>query len=87
MIRHYYATIDREKTNKTILIIADSVTLLNNIIDYVNNYTNATIYAERIPSKTAKQLRYKPFTKQVAFYKFSSKIYDKLDQKIKWLML
>lgn len=87
MIRHYYATIDREKTNKTVLIIADSVTLLDNIIDYVNNNTNTTIYAERIPSKTAKQLRYKPFTKQVAFYKFSTKIYDRLERKIEWLML
>ena len=87
MIRHYYATIDREYSHKTVLIIADSVTLLNNIIDYVNNDTNAATYAERIPSKTAKKLRYEPFVKQVAFFKFSTKIYDRLDQKIKWLML
>lgn len=87
MIRHYYATIDREYSHKTVLIIADSVTLLNNLIDYVNNHTNTTIYAERIPSKTAKQLRYEPFVKSVALYKFSTKIYERLDRKIDWLML
>lgn len=87
MIRHYYATIDREYSHKTVLIIADSVTLLNNLIDYVNNHTNPTIYAERIPSKIAKKVKYEPFTKQVAFYKFSTKIYDRLDRKIHWLML
>lgn len=87
MIRHYYATINREYSHKTILIIADSVTLLENIIDYVNNYTNSPTFAEKIKSKTANKIKTEPFTKQVGCFRYSRKNYDKINKAIEWLML
>lgn len=87
MIRHYYATINREYSHKTILIMADNVTLLDNIIDYVNNYTNTPTYAEKTPSKTANKIKTEPFTKQVGCFRYSRKNYDKIDKAIEWLML
>lgn len=87
MIRHYYATINREKSHKTIIIMADNVILLENIIDYVNNYTNYTVFAEKIPSKTAYKIKYEPFTKHVGCFRYSRKNYDKIDKAIEWLML
>lgn len=87
MIRHYYATINREKSHKTIIIMADNVALLDNIIDYVNNYTNTPTFAEKIPSKTAYKIKYEPFTKHVGCFRYSRKNYDKIDKAIEWLML
>lgn len=87
MIRHYYATINREKSHKTILIMADNVTLLDNIIDYVNNYTNTPTFAEKITSKTANKIKTESFTKQVGCFRYSRKNYDKIDKAIEWLML
>lgn len=87
MIRHYYATINREKSHKTIIIMADNVILLDNIIDYVNNYTNTPTFAEKITSKTANKIKNESFTKRVGCFRYSRKNYDKIDKAIEWLML
>lgn len=86
MIRHFYATIEHENTNKTILIKADKQYLINSIISYINEATTYKTYANKCLAKTAQKLKNKPTTKIVVCSIYSRKNYEKIDDTIQWLI-
>lgn len=87
MIRHFYATIQHENTNKTILIKADKQFLINSIIGYINEVTTHKTTAEKCLAKTAKTFKNKPTTKLINCSVYSRQNYDKIDAAIQWLIL
>lgn len=86
MIRHFYAVIEHENTNKTILIKANKQYLINSIISHINEITTPQTYAIQCLAKTAQKLKNKPTTKIVVCSIYSRKNYEKIDDAIQWLM-
>lgn len=86
MIRHFYAVIEHENTNKTILIKANKQYLINSIISHINEITTPQTYAIQCLAKTAQKLKNKPTTKIVNCSIYSRKNYEKIDDAIQWLI-
>ena len=86
MIRHYYATIEHENTNKTVLIKAIKPYLIDSIISYINEITSPKTHAIKCLAKTAQKIKNKPTTKIVVCSIYSRNTYEKIDDAIQWLI-